>query len=625
METTQLLFEEGVPLVIHNAEREDVHTTVTVKIHLATRSPTHRKVLHAQLTDDSDPFFFFSLDVTEEDFQSLKNEQGLKPDFANFPAKVIELLQLCISCASKQNPAYIAELTNKNNQSTLQIIKTDDFKNLVPLSLVFRPGNDVAIKKYLAEKLGEFKNSSISLKKSLDDTRTSLTKRAEAAEARAIDLSHALDERVAESNRALAELRAEMSSHLAAERERTLVTSQGILQKGEEDRKILIAKYESTTSNLTQTIHRLESENKELLDAKYRLEADVKDITAQLHSTKVELTHCKQEITSLRAENKALDGAMHEHEKNVTGHKIKISAVEQHISDKDELLSKMSALLESTNAQKVSMEESLNLVKSNLKEAEERVATLRSEIKKGNQIIATLQTALKTNKSKSAKRGELIQKLQSDLSAKDLQILNLQGDAAKIQAQKEATQHELEILKETEISLKHRLEECKQIISNNNNVIEFLQKDLLRQKEGTLSSTLPSHPSSTYLFGNTDSASLSASNYKFRPKYTPSTKSSSFSSGASTSPIFSSAQNTPFPNPSTSSIPKTSTPSTNTSTTNLPTPHSSHPPSHTSPHPLPHYPSYPQNATFTQQHPSTPKSVLYNPPASQLRSFAPSN
>lgn len=73
---------------------------------------------------------------------------------------------------------------------------------------------------------------------------------------------------------------------------------------------------------------------------------------------------------------------------------IQISAVEQHISDKDELLSKMSALLEATNAQKSSVEESLTIVKGNLKEAEERVATLRSEIKKGNQIIATLQVRL---------------------------------------------------------------------------------------------------------------------------------------------------------------------------------------------------------------------------------------
>lgn len=63
METTPPLFEKGVPLVIHNPDREDLHSVVTVRIDLIARSPTHphRKVLHAQLTDEADPFFFFSL------------------------------------------------------------------------------------------------------------------------------------------------------------------------------------------------------------------------------------------------------------------------------------------------------------------------------------------------------------------------------------------------------------------------------------------------------------------------------------------------------------------------------------------------------------------------------------
>lgn len=101
---------------------------------------------------------------------------------------------------------------------------------------------------------------------------------------------------------------------------------------------------------------------------------------------------------------------MHEHEKHVSSHKVKvcradhlsnrnlqflqISAVEQHILDKDELLQKMSALLDAANDKKASVEESLALVKNSAKEAEERVATLRNEIKKGNHIIAGLQVCL---------------------------------------------------------------------------------------------------------------------------------------------------------------------------------------------------------------------------------------
>lgn len=60
MESVQTLFEEAVPLCIHSLEREDTHTQVCVKMDVSTRSPIQRKVLHVQLTDDSDPFFFYS-------------------------------------------------------------------------------------------------------------------------------------------------------------------------------------------------------------------------------------------------------------------------------------------------------------------------------------------------------------------------------------------------------------------------------------------------------------------------------------------------------------------------------------------------------------------------------------
>lgn len=91
------------------------------------------------------------------------------------------------------------------------------------------------------------------------------------AEQRASELARALDERVAESGKAIAELRAEMSANLASgmttieireeakeylERERVYVNSQEMTRKSEEEKKALIARYETTNANLTQTIRR---------------------------------------------------------------------------------------------------------------------------------------------------------------------------------------------------------------------------------------------------------------------------------------------------------------------------------------------------------------------------------
>lgn len=49
------------------------------------------------MSSDNDLFFLHSLEVSEEDFQSLKNEQGILVDFASFPGKIITLLDKCTS------------------------------------------------------------------------------------------------------------------------------------------------------------------------------------------------------------------------------------------------------------------------------------------------------------------------------------------------------------------------------------------------------------------------------------------------------------------------------------------------------------------------------------------------
>jgi len=54
--------------------------------------------LKIQLTSEEDPFFLHTLEVTEEDFQSLKVEQSIRVDFGAFPLELIELLNKCIEC-----------------------------------------------------------------------------------------------------------------------------------------------------------------------------------------------------------------------------------------------------------------------------------------------------------------------------------------------------------------------------------------------------------------------------------------------------------------------------------------------------------------------------------------------
>lgn len=65
------------------------------------------QVLRVQITNELDPFFLYSLEVNEDDFQSLKVDQCLLVDFATFPYKFIELLEQCIISSSDEKPRSV--------------------------------------------------------------------------------------------------------------------------------------------------------------------------------------------------------------------------------------------------------------------------------------------------------------------------------------------------------------------------------------------------------------------------------------------------------------------------------------------------------------------------------------
>lgn len=104
------------------------------------------QVLRVHLSSDDDPFFLHTLEVSEEDFQSLKVDQGILVDFANFPGKIISLLERCISSQASDMPRFQAVLFVKGGDSVFKIVETNDFKQLPHITLSFRPGNDASVK-----------------------------------------------------------------------------------------------------------------------------------------------------------------------------------------------------------------------------------------------------------------------------------------------------------------------------------------------------------------------------------------------------------------------------------------------------------------------------------------------
>lgn len=66
------------------------------------------QILRIYISSETDLNFLHTLEVSEEDFQSLKLEQGILVDFASFPGKIISLLEKCSTAQPADSPRSVS-------------------------------------------------------------------------------------------------------------------------------------------------------------------------------------------------------------------------------------------------------------------------------------------------------------------------------------------------------------------------------------------------------------------------------------------------------------------------------------------------------------------------------------
>ncbi|XP_042534719.1 spindle assembly abnormal protein 6 homolog isoform X3 [Dipodomys spectabilis] len=502
---SQVLFQQIVPLQVKCKDCEERRMSVRVSIELQSVSnPVHRKDLVIRLTDDTDPFFLYNLVISEDDFQSLKFQQGLLVDFLAFPQKFIDLLQQCTQEHAKEIPRFLLQLVSPaaildNSAVFLNVVETNPFKHLTHLSLKLLPGNDVEIKKFLACCLKCSKEEKLSLAQSLDDVTRQLN-----------STQKTLSEKIQE----LEKLRNEWASHTASltnkhsqeltnEKEKALQAQVQYQQQHEQQKKDLEILHQQNVHQLQNRLSDLEAANKELTERKYKGDSTVRELKAKLSAVEEELQRTKQEVLSLRRENSTLDAECHEKEKHINQLQTKVAVLEQEIKDKDQLVLRTKEAFDTMQEQKVALEESGEKNQVQLGKLEATIKSLSTELLKANEIIKKLQGDLKTLMGKLklkntvtiqqekllAEKEEKLQKEQKELQDVGQSLRVKEQEVCKLQEQLEATVQ--------------KLEESKQLLKNNEKLITWLNKELnenqlVRKPDVSGPSTTPSaHASSS--------------------------------------------------------------------------------------------------------------------------------
>nr|XP_055072842.1 spindle assembly abnormal protein 6 homolog isoform X1 [Misgurnus anguillicaudatus] len=481
---TELLFNKRLQVQVKNKDTDERRSVIRISIELqSTSNPVHRKDLVVRLTDDTDLYFLYNLVISEEDFQSLKVQQGLLIDFTSFPQKFIDLLEQCISEQNKETPRFLLQLTSASSAfdhspSNLNIVETNAFKHLTHLSLKLLPGSDTDVKKYLATRLSTVKEEKQQLEQKLRKTEEDLTRQLNYAQQTLSEKSRELDKLRSEWTSQTTSLSSRHMQDLTAEREQALETQARLQQQNEQLRQELESAHNKSTQQFQSKVLELETTNRELIDKKYKSDSTIRDLKAKLASLEEECQRSKQQVLSLRRENSALDTECHERERLVNQLQTRVAVLEQEIKDKDQLVSRTKEVLEATQQQKNSVEGNVESKQLQINKLEVTVKSLSEELIKANGIIKKLQGDLKALVGKIKVKNTVTVSQEKVLQETTEKLQRGRQELQETQQRLRQKEEEATKLKEQLEATVQKLDESREVLRTNENVITWLNKQL---------------------------------------------------------------------------------------------------------------------------------------------------
>eukprot|EP00198_Chlamydomonas_reinhardtii_P007749 XP_001697086.1 predicted protein [Chlamydomonas reinhardtii] len=475
LSTATTLFWRPVPVHVKQQDREDVLEELTFRILTGVAKQNHNlRILRIHISSDSDLFFLHTLEVSEEDFQSLKNDQGILVDFASFPGKIISLLEKCILAQPGDSPRFQAVLTIRGGESVFKIVEINDFKQLPHITLAFRPGNDSVVKQFLAFRLSEVKGTCHDLSDDLSRTR---------------DDRDSMVAQLAQCRQQLAQLREQYDKHLlevqaqaktqqaSAHEERIREKSQ-LKDQFEKERGEMEGRYRDQIAALNTRLGELDTENRKLREVKYELDTKVSELSHKLGSSEGSNRSLEEETARLRSLNQQLSSSKHELEIQLNEAKAKVLALDEKAQSQGDVIEQQRGRLRDMEAALRQTEQRCADLRDTLASAEGRAKEAQAEVLKGNQAIEKLTNDLRLAKEKTKRKAAIILRQEEELQEREQSLANATRDVGVLGQQAESLRKDVASLHSENDSLRSKLEDSKQQLQSNEQMIRWLNQQV---------------------------------------------------------------------------------------------------------------------------------------------------
>ena len=292
---------------------------VNVIISTGEKPPGNRVFHSVQLTDEIDLLFLYVVEITEQEFLALKQEQCLKVDYQEFPVMLSQLFESCINSSQDDYETYrsIIDLT-KPPEAHFSIVEEKKHKSMPHLVLKLRQANDEQLKKYLARCLSVSRKENEKLREFSSD-------QAEKIQVQLSDLDR-LQEQLRsfenERNAREVELKSSYEKLINQLKSDSLSRENRNLESYEADKKQTEQRFLERERILSDKAEKYERLSSELNQRRMELEADLKDAQGKLRILEKENLSRRLDTEKMQTEYNELIKYKHEVEREVSGLKV---------------------------------------------------------------------------------------------------------------------------------------------------------------------------------------------------------------------------------------------------------------------------------------------------------------
>jgi spindle assembly abnormal protein 6 len=349
------------------------------------------------------------------------------------------------------------------------------------LSLVVLRATDTQLKDYLVSSImnmtKEKELMTGELQKTVESLQQQLTCQTELLQEKTVELEHFSSDHTEQSTM----LEQRVAKELGEEREKASQQLQELQWKMEREKREMETKNTRIVQQLENRVASLDVQNRDLVEIRYKHEASLWEIRGHLSSKEEELARVKMEMSNIRKEKQILESSVGDRDRRSSQLSTRLAVVEQELVDREGLVRQQKEMVrqgeEARNRMAKEIEEKTRLVEKR----ENTVKTVTGELLKANEIIRKLQEGVKQEQGKSKLRGQIATEQERLLVERD-------NDLGKCRDQLREGKELISRLntKVADFDKKleekdHKIEELEKVLKTNENVINWLNKQITAQ------------------------------------------------------------------------------------------------------------------------------------------------